>query len=112
VFVKFIISEVHPFVDGNGRLSRVMMNAELVANNEMKIIIPTVYRNNYLSALKAISQNGILDPIVRVLEFAQKYTRHIDWSQFEIAKNMLTATNAFVDPLDADDKGIKLKILS
>jgi hypothetical protein len=31
VYVMFLISEVHPFDDGNGRLARVMMNAELVA---------------------------------------------------------------------------------
>lgn len=40
--MKFLISEIHPFNDGNGRLARIMMNAELVAENEEKIIIPTV----------------------------------------------------------------------
>ena len=30
-FIHFLISEVHPFADGNGRMARVMMNAELVA---------------------------------------------------------------------------------
>jgi hypothetical protein len=112
IFIKFIVAEVHPFSDGNGRLSRIMMNAELVTNNEMKIIIPTVYRSNYLSALKAISQNGILEPIVRVLDFAQKYTKHIDWSDFDHAKNMLTETNAFEDSITADESGIKLKMKS
>ena len=28
VFMSFMVSEVHPFDDGNGRLSRIMMNAE------------------------------------------------------------------------------------
>lgn len=112
VFIKFIISEVHPFSDGNGRLSRVMMNAELVANGEMKIIIPTVYRSNYLSSLKAISQNDILEPVVRVLDFAQKFTQSIDWSDFDRAKAMLTTSNAFVDSIEAEDKNIRLKIVS
>jgi Fic family protein len=112
VFIKFIVAEVHPFSDGNGRLSRVMMNAELVANGEIKIIIPTVYRSNYLSSLKAISQNGILEPIVRVLDFAQKYTRYIDWYDFNRAKIMLTESNAFEDSIQADEKGIKLKIIT
>jgi len=111
VFIKFIVAEVHPFADGNGRLSRVMMNAELVANGEMKIIIPTIYRSNYLSALKAISQNGILEPILRALDFAQKYTQHIDWSEFDEAKAMLAASNAFMDSAEAEDKGIRLKIV-
>lgn len=30
LFILFMISEVHPFNDGNGRISRIMMNAELV----------------------------------------------------------------------------------
>ena len=29
VFMLFLISEVHPFADGNGRIARIMMNAEL-----------------------------------------------------------------------------------
>ena len=88
-----------------------MMNAELVSNGEIKIIIPTVFRSNYLSALKAISQNQILEPLVRVLDFAQKYTQHIDWSDFDRAKLMLTQSNAFVDSFEAEDKNIRLKIL-
>jgi Fic family protein len=38
-----MISEVHPFMDGNGRISRIMMNAELTAAGMPKIIIPTHY---------------------------------------------------------------------
>jgi hypothetical protein len=29
-YIMFLISEVHPFLDGNGRMARVMMNEELV----------------------------------------------------------------------------------
>lgn len=31
VFRMFLVAEVHPFVDGNGRTARIMMNAELVS---------------------------------------------------------------------------------
>ena len=31
MFIMFIVAEVHPFVDGNGRIARIMMNAELVS---------------------------------------------------------------------------------
>ena len=53
--MRLLISEVHPFVDGNGRVARVMMNAELVAAGEERIIITTVLRGNYVAALKAMS---------------------------------------------------------
>ena len=29
-YIMFMVSEIHPFLDGNGRIARVMMNAELV----------------------------------------------------------------------------------
>jgi fido (protein-threonine AMPylation protein) len=53
VFMMFLVSEVHPSVDGNGRVARVMMNAELVACDQERIIIPTAYRADYMSALKS-----------------------------------------------------------
>jgi Fic family protein len=97
IFMMFLVSEVHPFVDGNGRVARAMMNAELVAGAQERIIIPTAYRTDYLGALKAISQNGHTDPIVRVLEVAQRYTHSVDWTSLTSAQAMLTATNAFAE---------------
>jgi hypothetical protein len=110
VFIKFLISEIHPFFDGNGRVARIMMNAELVHANEAKIIIPTIYRANYLSALKALSQNNIYEPLVRCLSFAQKYVQNIDWEDFEIASTELKESNAFMDSFEAEEKAIRLRI--
>jgi len=110
IFMMFLISEVHPFTDGNGRVARIMMNAELFATDEQKIIIPTVYRNNYLAALKALTHNNLTEPLIRTLDFAQKYTRSIDWEDFEEAKRQLTATNAFLDPNEADERGKRLSL--
>jgi Fic family protein len=110
VFMMFLISEVHPFTDGNGRTARMMMNAELVAADEQKIIIPTVYRNNYLSSLKALTHNGLTEPLIRTLDFAQKYTRSLDWDDFKDARRQLTATNAFLDPNEAEEIGKRLRL--
>jgi Fic family protein len=104
----FMISEVHPFADGNGRAARIMMNAELVAAGENRIIVPTVYRNNYLAALKAISHNGITGALVRTLEFAQRYTTAIDFSELDKARFLLDRTHAFTDPNEADANGVRL----
>ncbi len=51
IFMMFLVSEVHPFADGNGRVARVMMNAELAAAQQVRVLIPIVYRSNYISAL-------------------------------------------------------------
>ena len=97
IFMMFLVSEVHPFVDGNGRIARAMMNAELVAGGQERIIVPTAYRTDYLGALKAISQNRHTDPVIRMLDVAQQYTHLIDWSSMEKAHAMLQETNAFAE---------------
>lgn len=97
IFMMIIVSEVHPFADGNGRTARIMMNAELVAAGQERIIIPTAYRADYLGALKAFSRNGLTTPLIRMLDIAQNYTGSIDWSSFEGARAMLEETNAFAE---------------
>jgi len=109
-FIMFLISEVHPFTDGNGRIARVMMNAELEAADEERIIIPTVYRANYLSALKALSQVGNPDPLVRVLDYAQRWTAAVDWRSIEETRRELEACNAFLDAAEAEGKGRRLRM--
>ena len=108
VFQMFLVSEVHPFDDGNGRIARVMMNAELVAASEQRIIIPQVYRNNYLMALRALTTNGRADALISTLDFAQRYTASLDYSSFERGRGMLEQTNAFHDPVEADAAGVRL----
>lgn len=110
VFMMFLIAEVHPFTDGNGRVARIMMNAELVAAGETRILVPTVFRNNYLAALKALSQNRLTGPVMRVLDFAQRYTVAVDFSEMRAARATLDRTHAFMDPNEADAAGIRLTL--
>jgi hypothetical protein len=110
IFILFLVSEVHPFADGNGRAARIMMNAELVATGESRILVPTVYRNNYLMALKALSQNGITGALVRTMDFAQRYTAAVDFAELERARFLLDRTHAFTDPNEADMAGIRLML--
>ena len=110
VFMMFLVSEVHPFVDGNGRIARIMMNAELVAAGEERIIVPTVYRSNYLTALKAMSQSSQPTPIIRTLDFARKWVAAVPWTDLESTRRVLESCHAFVDPTEADDRGIRLRL--
>ncbi len=108
VYMMFLIAEVHPFADGNGRCARIMMNAELVTADQARIIIPTIFRNNYLSALKALTHQARPDALIRSLDFAQKYTSLIDWSDLKKAQGMLLATHAFEDSNTAELVGHRL----
>ena len=110
VFMMFLISEVHPFADGNGRIARIMMNAELVAAGEERIIIPTIYRGDYLTALKALSNGRIPTPLVRTLDFSQRWVLSIPWENVQDTRIALEDGNAFVDSLSADREGIRLRL--
>lgn len=110
VAAMFVVSEVHPFDDGNGRVARVMMNAELVAASQIRIVIPTVFRNNYLAGLRGMSVNGRAEGMVATLAFAQRWTSQVDWSTVETAMGSLAATHALLDPTGADAEGIRLRL--
>jgi hypothetical protein len=110
VFMMFLVAEVHPFDDGNGRVARVMMNSELEGATEHRIIIPTVYRLEYLSGLRALTNSAQPTPLIRVLDFAQRYTTQLDFSTMESARHQLTGTNAFVDPAEALERGVRLTL--
>ena len=109
-FIMFLVAEVHPFADGNGRTARIMMNAELVASGEERIVIPTVYRANYLAALKALSQGGRPEPLIRVLDYAQRWTTAVSWRSVEETQHELDACNAFLDPTVAEGEGRRMRM--
>jgi hypothetical protein len=85
-----------------------MMNAELVANENQRIIIPTVYRSNYLMSLKGLSHNGITEAFIKTIDFAQKYTWSIDWSDVTKAGDLLKDTNAFTENIEDETAVLKL----
>jgi len=84
------------------------MNAELSAAGEQRIVIPIVYRDNYLQGLRALSRNGNPQPLIRVLDFAQAYTAAIDWSDLRAAERTLEQTHAFLEPEVAEERGLRL----
>ncbi len=84
------------------------MNAELVAAGDQRIVTPQVYRNNYLMGLRTLSVSNRPDALIRTLDFAQRYTAAIDFSTNQNALEMLAATNAFLDAVEADAAGIRL----
>jgi len=108
VYMMFLTAEVHPFTDGNGRVARVMMNVELVAASEVRIIIPTVYRNNYLAALRGATHGGHYAGLYAMLDFARRWTAQVDFSSRNSAEADLVRTNALRDPTEAEDAGIRL----
>jgi fido (protein-threonine AMPylation protein) len=94
----FVIAEVHPFTDGNGRTARLAMNLFLSQAGLTRIIIPTVYRDDYLSALKALSSNAHPIPLVRMLARAARFSRWVDMRSKSNAFAALRRSNALERP--------------
>ena len=101
IFMMFIVTEVHPFVDGNGRVARIMMNAELSHVNLCRILIPTVLRDDYLLALRAMSRSMHSSPLLDVMELAQHFSSQLPLSSYETASKVLTDCNAFKESHEA-----------
>ena len=104
-YMMFVISEVHPFLDGNGRISRIMMNAELAKARQSKIIIPTVFRDDYMGALKKLTKQGKSEAYLKMLQRAHMFSANIFDEKMEDMQAYLTKCNAFLE----DSEGL-LKI--
>ena len=107
-FAAFLVAEIHPFDDGNGRLARAIMNAEYVAGDEQRAVIPTTSRNDYLRALRRLGRQDRPDVFVSFLDRIRRWTARMDWSTLAGARELLDRTNAFVDANDAEDRGLQL----
>ena len=89
IFIQFLVTECHPFDDGNGRLARIMMNAELVSGEEIKIIVPTVHRDSYLNGLRDATRNNKFRTITKVFSDLHGYTDSIEWGDYSEARTTL-----------------------
>jgi Fic family protein len=71
VHLKFVT--IHPFADGNGRVSRLMMNFVLNRNGYPMLNIPYEGRNSYCGALERAQLRKRSD--VFVLWFIKRYVK-------------------------------------
>ncbi|MGZ3742462.1 MAG: Fic family protein [Pseudobdellovibrionaceae bacterium] len=108
IFIQFFISDIHPFNEGNGRISRIMMNAELYAQGLTTIIIPNVYRNDYLSNLKALHRKSDTENYTRMLSIAHEFSA-LDFSDYNAVKSVIESKNWFREPDGAKLKDIEVK---
>lgn len=72
MLAHFLISDIHPFVDGNGRMSRLVMSREMISHGLSHIVIPTVFRQDYLAALRALTRQNNPDILIRSLQKCQQ----------------------------------------
>jgi Fic family protein len=106
-FIMFVLSEVHPFLDGNGRIARIMMNAELVKAGQSKIIIPSVYRDDYLGALRKLTRQSDPKPYIAMLQRVNEFSENIFGDDYNVMLDYLKQCNSFSEHTEARLKIIK-----
>lgn len=99
LMAMFVVTEVHPFEDGNGRTARLAMNAYLTQASACRIIIPTAYREDYLLPLKALSRNADPVPFLRSMTRAQVWSAAFNYSDFQTTWKQMAACHAFADDI-------------
>jgi hypothetical protein len=95
MYIMFVISEIHPFLDGNGRVARIMMNAELVHKGSPKIMIPTVYRDDYMGALRRLTRQRDTIPYIKMMSRIHTFSHSIYGEDINEMESKLRQSNAF-----------------
>jgi len=77
VLGHFVFVYIHPYMDGNGRIARFLMNLMLVPGGYVWTVIPVERRTEYMTALEQASTFGNVGPLasfVAELAIAQSKT--------------------------------------
>ena len=73
VLGHFFFVYIHPYIDGNGRMGRFLMNAMLASGGYPWTVIPLETRNDYMATLEDASVRKNIEPFSRFLaELVQK----------------------------------------
>ncbi len=69
----FIFVFIHPYMDGNGRIGRFIMNLMLVSGGYQWTVIRTSERTRYMAALEEASAHGNILPFTQFVESEMKH---------------------------------------
>jgi len=64
------IATIHPFIDGNGRTARLVMNLSLLQNGYPIMIIPPILRNDYIASIR-LANTGNIEPFFNFISYVE-----------------------------------------
>ena len=67
----------------------------------MTDLIPIVYREDYLLALRALSRQGHAIPYLKMLDRAQAFAHALNFEDYAASTQALSNCNAFLEPHEA-----------
>jgi hypothetical protein len=86
------------------------MCAELSAVEESRILVPIVFRNEYLTALRVVSRESQFHVLARTLAYVWRWTAGMPWNDRSATMGRLVSTNALLDSTDAEQSGVRLEL--
>jgi hypothetical protein len=90
-----IATEIHPFNCGNGCTARLAMNAELPTVNACRIIVPTLYRKEYMDCLRLLTRERDPKPLIKAMTHTLQWTPGFDYEDIAGTIKQMTKCNAF-----------------
>ncbi|HMO32739.1 MAG TPA: Fic family protein [Lacibacter sp.] len=67
VLGHFLFGYIHPYIDGNGRMARFLMNVMLASGGYPWTVIPVQHRSTYMQALEQASVERNIEPFAQFL---------------------------------------------
>ena len=67
VLSHFFFVHIHPYVDGNGRMGKFLMNVMLASGGYPWTVIPIETRNDYMATLEEASVRKDIKPFAKFL---------------------------------------------
>jgi Fic family protein len=67
VLGHFFFVYIHPYMDGNGRIARFLMNTQLLTGGYRWTIIPVECRDEYMAALEKASVGGDVEDFAKFI---------------------------------------------
>lgn len=67
VLGNFVFVFIHPYIDGNGRLGRFILNFMLATGGHMWTVVPVTQRAEYMDALAQASSQGNVIPFAQMM---------------------------------------------
>lgn len=99
IFYLFLVAEIHPFVDGNGRVSRLVMNAELSRTGLSRIIVPTLFHPQFVDCLRKLTRENEPADYARSLAKMARWCAQFDYANLDGVIANLKKTNAMEESL-------------
>ena len=74
-----------------------MMNAELTTAGQAMVLVPTVFRPDYIGALRRLSRNGDPSVLIAAMTRLRDFSRRLSGEDFPTMRRQLEDANAFRD---------------